>query len=252
MSLAEASLLATAALFAGALNAVAGGGSFLTFPALVFSGVPPLIANATSTAAVWPGAVASSLGYRAELKDESALAARLGLVSALGGVLGAVGVIGTPQAVFVAVLPLLLLVATLVFTFGDVLRRRLEAWGSPPVAAVVGAQFLVAAYGGYFGGGMGLMMLALFSLLGPKHLHAMNALKSVLGVAINATALLTFIVAGKVDWPRAALMAVASTAGGYLGASVARRVPAAKAKRFVVALGWLMTALFFGRTYLWM
>lgn len=249
MSLFEVVLLSGAALAAGAINAVAGGGSFLTFPALVFTGTPPLVANATSTAAVWPGAVASSLGYRAELEEESALAMRLGLVSALGGVLGALGVIGTPQDIFVAVLPFLLLVATLVFTFGDPLRRRLEAWGSPPVAVVVVAQLVVAVYGGYFGGGMGLLMLALFSLLGPRHLHSMNALKSVLGVAINATALITFIVAGKVDWSRAALMAVAATAGGYLGASAARRIAAARVKRFVVLLGWVMTALFFARTY---
>jgi len=249
MSLAEALLLSVAALFAGAINAVAGGGSFLTFPALVFAGTPPLIANATSTAAVWPGAVASSLSYRAELKEETGLAWKLGLVSALGGALGAIGVIGTPQDVFVAVLPFLLLVATLVFTFGDTLRSGVERLGTPPEGLVVGAQLVVASYGGYFGGGMGMLMLALFSLLGPKHIHGMNALKSVLGVAINATALLTFVLAGKVDWPRAALMAMAATGGGYLGASVARRIAAVKVKRFVVVLGWVMTVLFFVRTY---
>jgi hypothetical protein len=249
MTLAQAVLLGVAALLAGALNAVAGGGSFLTFPALIFAGVPPLVANATSTAAVWPAAVASAIGYREEVREERALALRLGLVSAVGGVLGAVGVIGTPQEVFVAVLPFLLLTATLVFTFGDLLRARVERLGAPPLWVVAALQLVVATYGGYFGGGMGLMMLALFSLLGPRHIHAMNALKSVLGVAINATALATFVVAGKVDWPRALLMAAAATSGGYLGARLARRVPARQAKLGVIALGWLITAVFFWRTY---
>jgi uncharacterized membrane protein YfcA len=246
---AQALLLSVAALLAGAINAVAGGGSFLTFPALLFTGTAPLVANATSTAAVWPAAVASAIGYREELKGERALALKLGLVSALGGVLGALGVIGTPQETFLAVLPFLLLVATLVFTFGDWLRARVERLGTPPLWVVALLQLVVAAYGGYFGGGMGLMMLALFSLLGPRHIHAMNALKSVLGVAINATALATFVLAGKVDWPRAALMAVAATAGGYLGARLARRVPPRPAKRGVIALGWVITAAFFIRTY---
>jgi uncharacterized membrane protein YfcA len=171
------------------------------------------------------------------------------VVSALGGVLGAVGVIGTPQDVFVMVMPFLLLVATLVFTFGDFLRARVQRLGTPPFAVVAGLQFVVAIYGGYFGGGMGLMMLALFSLLGPKHIHGMNALKALLGVAINATALATFVLAGKVDWQRAGLMAVAATAGGYLGARLARRVPARQAKVGVIILGWVITALFFIKTF---
>lgn len=249
MSPLELVLLVVAAFLAGVINAVAGGGSFLTFPALIFTGTLPLEANATSTAAVWPGAVASSLGYRRELAEERRLAWRLAVVSALGGVLGALGVIGTPQALFMALVPFLLLIGTLVFTFGDALRRRIEAWGTPPEWVVVGGQLVVATYGGYFGGGMGLLMLALFSLLGPKHLHAMNALKSVLGVAINATALVTFVLAGKVDWSRAGVMALAAIAGGYLGASSARRIHAARVKRVVVGLGWAMTAVFFWKTY---
>jgi uncharacterized membrane protein YfcA len=249
VSLSLALLLSLAAIAAGAINAVAGGGSFLTFPALIFAGVPPLVANATSTAAVWPAAVASAVGYREELAREGAVSVRLGLVSALGGVLGALGVIGTPQHLFVALMPFLLLVATLVFTFGETLRNRLKALGEVPFAVIVLCQFVVAIYGGYFGGGMGLMMLALFSLLGPQRLHAMNALKSVLGVAINLTALVTFVAAGMVDWPKAALMAVAATAGGYFGARLAQRVDPKRVKALVVALGWLITALFFVRTY---
>lgn len=252
----EAALLALAALLGGSINAVAGGGSFLTFPALVFTGTAPLVANATSTVALWPASVASAFGYRRELREEKRLALELGAVSLLGGVLGALGVIATPQDVFVKVLPFLLLVATLVFTFGEKLRARL-GWvggqGAPPFAVVVIAQFVVALYGGYFGGGMGLMMLALFALLGARRagtdIHTMNALKSALGVAINATALLTFVLAGKVDWGRALIMTSAAVIGGYGVAAVARRIDARKVKTAVIVLGWVMTAAFFVRTF---
>jgi uncharacterized protein len=249
MTLWQGLLLSLAALLAGAINSVAGGGSFLTFPALIFTGTAPLPANATSTAAVWPASLASAFGYREELKAEGPEALRLALVSALGGAVGAIGVIGTPQATFVALLPFLLLIATLIFTFGDLVRRRVQIVGTPPFWVVMLLQLVVAAYGGYFGGGMGLMMLALFSLLGPKHIHSMNALKSVLGVSINCTALATFVLAGQVEWSRAALMAAAATVGGYLGARLARRVPPRQAKVGVVILGWAITVLFFVRTY---
>lgn len=249
MTFAEAALLLASALLAGALNAVAGGGSFLTFPALVFTGTPPLVANATSTVALWPGSAASAVGYRRELAGEKPLVWRLLPVSALGGVLGAAAVIFTPERVFAQVVPFLLLVAALVFTFGDRLRAALARLGPPSAGAFVAAQFVIALYGGYFGGGMGLMMLALFALLGPKHLHAMNGLKSLLGVAINLTALVAFVLAGKVDFGRAGLMTVAAIAGGYGGAAVSRRFDAARVKQAVIALGWAMTAAFFVKTF---
>lgn len=245
----ESALLFLSALLGGAVNSIAGGGSFLTFPTLVFTGTAPLVANATSTAALWPGSVASTVGYRRELATERALLWPLGAVSALGGLLGALGVLGTPQDAFVLVLPFLLLLGTLVFTFGEALRGRLERLGSPPLAVVAAVQFLIALYGGYFGGGMGLMMLAAFALLGPRHLHAMNALKSALGVAINATALAAFAWAGKVEWTRGGLMVVAAVVGGYAGAAVARRVDVKRVKRVVVAVAWVMTAAFFVRTF---
>lgn len=249
MHFGEAALLVGSALVAGALNAVAGGGSFLTFPALVFTGTAPLVANATSTVALWPGSVASAVGYREELKGERALVTRLAPVSLLGGLLGALAVILTPERVFVQLVPFLLLVAALVFTFGERLRAGLARRGPPGPGTFVAAQLVIALYGGYFGGGMGLMMLALFSLLGPRHLHAMNALKSVLGVAINLTALGAFVAAGKVDWLRAGLMTLAAIAGGYGGAAVARRLDAANVKKAVVALGWAMTTAFFVKTF---
>jgi uncharacterized membrane protein YfcA len=249
MGFAEAALLVGSAFLGGAINSVAGGGSFLTFPALMFTGTAPLAANATSTVALWPGSVASVVGYRREVADERALVLRLGPVSLLGGLCGAWLVILTPERVFEQLVPFLLLAAALVFTFGDRLRAAFERWGTPSTVVVVAAQAAIALYGGYFGGGMGLMMLALFSLLGPRHLHAMNGLKSVLGVAINLAALLAFVAAGKVDWPRAGLMTVAAMAGGYGGAALARRLDAGKVKQAVIALGWAMTVAFFVKTF---
>jgi len=249
MDFAEAALLSGAALLGGAINAVAGGGSFLTFPALLFTGTAPLAANATSTVALWPGSVASAVGYRREVAGEGALVARLAPVSLAGGLAGAWLVILTPERVFAQLVPFLLLVAALVFTFGERLRAALAQRGTSSLAVLVAGQAAISLYGGYFGGGMGLMMLALFSLLGPRHLHAMNALKSVLGVAINLTALAAFVVAGKVDWPRAGLMTVAAVVGGYGGAALARRLDAARVKRAVIALGWAMTLAFFVKTF---
>ncbi len=193
-------LLFGAAFFGGALNSVAGGGSFLTFPALVFAGVPPLAANATSTVALWPGSVASALGYRRELKGEWPRLRLMLPLSLLGGLVGAVTLVKTPPHVFVGLMPFLLLAATLVFTFGDAINARLGGRARGPwlVAAL---QLGIAVYGGYFGGGMGLMMLAAFTLWGMTQLHEMNALKSALGVAINGIAIVAFVVAGKVDWP---------------------------------------------------
>ena len=186
MDAGEAGLLFSAAGLGGALNSVAGGGSFLTFPALIFAGVAPICANATSTIALWPGSVASSLGYREELRAEAANLRWLSALSALGGLIGAVTLIETPRELFERLLPFLLLLATLVFTFGDRLRSGL---GSTVVSrpVVAGVQLLIAIYGGYFGGGMGMMMLAAFAFLGMTQLHRMNALKSALGVVINCS-----------------------------------------------------------------
>ncbi|MCC6334751.1 MAG: sulfite exporter TauE/SafE family protein [Myxococcales bacterium] len=249
MTFAQGALLVGAALLGGALNSVAGGGSFFTFPALILSGTSPLVANATSTVALWPGSLASAAGYWREVGEEGALVRRLAPASLFGGFLGAWLVTLTPGRTFEALVPFLLLVATLTFTLGERLRAALARRGPPSQRLFVALQLLIAIYGGYFGGGMGLMMLALFSLLGPRHLHGMNGLKSVLGVAINLAALLVFIVDGLVDWPRALVMTAAAVVGGYGGAALARRVDALKVKRGVVVLGWLITAAFFLETF---
>lgn len=240
--------MAVAAAAGGALNSFAGGGSFLTLPTLLLTGVGPIEANATSTVALWPGSAAAAVGYRRELPGEGAAWLWLGMPSLVGGVLGALLLVKTPPAVFLAVLPVLLLTATLVFTFGEAIQRRLpgrtHAMGRLPTAL---AQLLVASYGGYFGGGMGLMLLAVLSLAGLSDIHRMNGVKSVLAVLINGVAVVTFVVAGKVAWDQAAVMIAAAMAGGFGGASWARRLDPRYMRRLVVAIGWVLTAYFFAR-----
>jgi uncharacterized membrane protein YfcA len=257
MTLVEAAVLAGTALLGGALNSVAGGGSFLTFPALIVTGVPPVQANATSTAALWPGSLMSVAAYRRELRGRRGLALLAG-TSVAGGVLGALLLLRTPQAVFVQLVPYLLLAATLLFAFGGALTRhvrqrfRLHVVDSPdmPAAMLAGVallQLAIATYGGYFGGGIGILMLAALALLGMDDLHAMNALKTLMASCINGVAVLTFVLAGAVAWPQALLMLGAAMAGGYGGAHYARKMDQRLVRRFVIAVGFAMTAYFFLR-----
>lgn len=235
-----------AALLGGALNSVAGGGSFLTFPALIFAGVPPLAANATSTVALWPGSVASTVGYRRELVSQRQRLMVMLPLSLLGGLIGAVTLVRTPPELFVRLVPFLLLGATLIFTFGDRINRSVG--GRARGAIAVGAlQLFISIYGGYFGGGMGLMMLAAFTLWGMTHLHEMNALKSALGVAINGVAIVAFTIAGQIQWQHGAVMIAGAIIGGFGGAWLARRYDSKKVKPLVILLGWAMTAVFFVR-----
>jgi uncharacterized membrane protein YfcA len=245
MTAGHAALLCAAAFAAGALNAVAGGGSFFTFPALVFSGVPPIEANATSSGALWPASRASAVGYRRELPAVREQLVWLGVPSIAGGIGGALLLVRTPQRTFTLLLPFLLLLATLVFTFGESLRKRLQRDRPVPLAAGAVIQAVISIYGGYFGGGMGMMMLATFALLGMTDIHRMNGLKSLLAVFLNGAALVTFMLANRVVWLDAGVMAVASIAGGYGGAALARRVDARWVRWFVIAIGFALTAWFF-------
>jgi uncharacterized membrane protein YfcA len=242
-----------AAFAAGVINSVAGGGSFFTFPALVLTGMPSIEANATSTVAVWPGSVASVGAYRADIHRERRLLPGLVAVSIVGGFLGAFVLLKTPQATFDRVLPWLLLVATLIFAFGQRvaagLRGRPHSPGVPahsgPLVWLV--QLAIATYAGYFGGGIGLLMLAMLSLAGMTDIHAMNGVKTLLGSTANLVAIVAFVVAGKVVWPQALLMAAGSTLGGYGGAFFARKVNPAWIRGAVIATGCLLTAYFFWR-----
>ncbi len=247
IGLGQSALILAASTVGCAVNSVAGGGSFFTFPVLVFGGMAPIAANATSTVGIWPGSLASTWAYR---KDVSALRAQLPVLtvaSLAGGLLGALLLLWTRNETFARIVPWLLLTATLLFAVSG----RAVAWlrarnrGALHPALLVAGQFAIAAYGGYFGGGMGILMLAAYALAGLTDVHAMNGLKSLLGAAINAAAVVTFVLAGIVQWPQAMLMVAGSVAGGYFGARLAKRVPAARVRQLVIATGAAMTLKFF-------
>jgi uncharacterized protein len=255
-SLTQQILLFFVAMLAGTLNAVAGGGSFFTVPMLIFTGMQPVQANTTSTVALWPGSVASIGAYRHEL-----LQVRRGLMfllvgtSLIGSILGAILLLHTPQAIFVRLLPYLLLIATLLFGLSGSITKRLHARNLAAVehlslVTIIGisiAQFIIAIYGGYFGGGIGILMLATLALMGMENMHQMNALKVLLASCINAVATITFIIAHAVIWPQAILMLVGAVSGGYGGAYFARKINQKWIRYFVMVVGLIMTIYFFLR-----
>lgn len=238
----------------GALNSVAGGGSFIAFPALLFTGVPPIPANATNTIALWTGAAASGGAYRKRLDVPRKVMIPLLIASLTGGLAGALLLLRTPAHTFMRVLPWLTLGATLLFAFGKKIaggRRSViehEAGGGALVAATF-FQLCVAVYGGYFGGGMGIVMLAMLAALGMSDIHAMNALKSVMGFVINGVAVVTFVAAGAVYWKHGTVMIAGAIAGGFLGAHYAMKLPQAWIRWFVVLVGAGMTVYFFWISY---
>ena len=243
----DTALLLAAAFVAGALNAVAGGGSFLTLPALVFIGVPPVVANATGTVALLPGYMASAWGFREDMAPPPGLSMRaVVLLSLVGGSAGAALLLVTPDATFRKVVPWLLLAATALFAFGPWLRARL-AGGKPSTTRATVGVLAVAGYGGYFNGGLGILLLALFGLLGQTNLNAMNGLKNWVSALLTAIAVAIYAAGGVVHWPQALLMMLAATAGGYGGARVARKLPAPVLRWGIVATGLVMAGLFFWR-----
>jgi len=241
-------LLIIAALAAGLINSVAGGGMFLTFPALVFTGVPSIIANASSTVALFPGSFASAWAYRDDFRRFDTIPFKASLaVSLAGGVTGALLLLNTPQHAFDVVIPWLLALATFLFAFGPKISPWLRSRFHIGVRTVLCCQYVVAIYGGYFGGAVGIIMLALFSLLGIGNIRSMNALKTLLGGSMNAVAVVCFVIAGKVWWTQTAVMLLGSVAGGYLGARYARKVPSVVLRGVVIAIGVVMTVVFFRR-----
>lgn len=231
-----------AAVFGGALNAVAGGGSFVCLPALIYAGVPPVSANATCALAMWPGSLSSTFGYRRELTTTRRWLTILGAVSLLGGLIGAVLLIRTSDTAFLRLLPWLMLMAATTFTFGG---RLPKSGHLRPTLAVALLQLAIAVYGGYFGGGMGIMMLATMTFAGMTDIHEMNALKSVLAVAINGVAIVEFIAAGAIAWQPGIVMVAGAIAGGYLGASFARKLDPLWVRGFIIVVAWSMTVYFF-------
>ena len=240
--------LVAAGFGAGAMNAIAGGGTILTFPTLVFLGEPGLRANATSAVALVPGAAASMAGYRDEVTTHAGWLKVLALPSLLGGALGSVLLLRTPEATFARLAPFLVLFATVLFAVQAVLsrgeRRDVPRTGAR-IAAAVAAQFAVSVYGGYFGAGMGILMLVVLRFLGLHDIHAMNGLKNFFGVCINGVAAAWFVYRGAVDWPAALVLMVGATAGGYAGARFARQIGRDHARTAVVVIGLLVTVLLF-------
>ena len=254
MTLSNVILLFVAAVLAGAMNSVAGGGSFFSFPALIFTGVPPIPANATNTVAVWPGSVASVFSYRQRLPKSPRVMAPLITISIIGGVVGAVVLLHTPQATFMSLVPYLFGFATLLFAFGKRLTQKLgrvvKRAGPPSLSTIIGltlVQFFIALYGGFFGGGMGILMLAMLEMTHIEDIHAMNGLKALLGSAINGAAVVTFIVARQVVWPQGILMIVGAVAGGYGGAHYAQKLDPRWVRASVICVGTGMTIYFLWR-----
>ena len=251
MTAIDVAAMLAAAAGGGIMNALAGGGTLLTFPTLVFLGMPAIQANATSTVALLPGAASSMAGYRREVGTHRAWLKTLLVPSLAGGALGSVLLLLTPEKVFARLAPYLVLFATLLFLFQVVSSRPrdggvpaqkpgLEKW-----AFAWALQFGVAVYGGYFGAGIGILMLVILGFLGLDDIHAMNGLKNFFGICINGVAACYFIVRGAVVWPVALVMIVGATAGGWAGAHFARRIGRDMARIAVVVIGFGITILLF-------
>ena len=241
-----APLTGLAAFAAGVLNAIAGGGSFLTFPALVFAGVPPVAANATSAIAVSPGYLGSTLGFRPELRHlpVAQLWRETGM-AALGGLLGAGLLLLTPAKLFSGIVPWLLLLATVLFALGPRIARLSGGAGHPRWR--LPGLLAVSIYGGYFNGGLGILLMALYTLTGESRLNTVNALKNLNSFVLSLLSVVAFALAGAIVWPQAVWMMLWATAGGWAGAHVAKRLPVAWVRTLVIATGLVMSVVFFSR-----
>ena len=241
-------LITIAAFLAGILNAIAGGGTFLTFPALVFAGVPPIIANATSAIAVFPGYLSSALGFRQDIASvDRAQLIRQSALSLVGGLIGALLLLVSSNDFFTVIVPFLLLASTAIFAFQD----RILDWGRnggiqlTPFGAV--GTVLVSTYGGYFNGGLGIVLLALYALWGLTSLNLMNGLKNGISFVISAISVLTFALAGLIVWPSAIIMMAANILGGYVGAKIAKRLSKPVVRTIIIIVGLVMSCVFFYR-----
>lgn len=255
MDLHQGAVLFATAVAAGAVNSVAGGGSFLSFPALVLAGVPPVPANATNTVALWPGTVASASAYRREFAEKGArVLVPLISTGVIGGAIGAVVLLKTPNPTFLRLVPYLLGSATLLF----ILSRRITAWVRSRsaqlthrthvgLATAAFIQFLIAIYIGFFGAGAGIMMLALLAIMDVGSIHTMNAYKTTMVSICNGIAIVAFLVARAVVWPYAILMLVGAAVGGYGGAYYAQKMNPERVRQIVIACGAAMTVYFFYR-----
>ena len=245
MTIFELSLLASASFIAGIINSIAGGGSFLTFPALVFTGVPTIVANATSAVAVFPGYLSGALGFSKELKEyPKSKFLLLITLSIMGGIGGSLLLLITPASVFSYIIPWLLGFATLLFAFGDFVAKWAKKNSNSNGFLGNLTTLIVCIYGGYFNGGLGIILLALFSTLGMRDIHLMNGLKNIMSFALSAASVVTFAIAGIVFWQQAIIMMIAATIGGYFGVVVARKLSKNTIRMIIVIIGLIMTVIF--------
>jgi uncharacterized membrane protein YfcA len=247
--------LVASAVGAGAMNAMAGGGTILTFPTLVFLGMPAIMANATSTVALLPGAAASMAGFKEDVLRYKGWLRTLFLPSLIGGIIGSMLLLVTPEKLFAHLAPALILLATILFMARSALARRFlprdESGGDPDPSHLSRGRWLtatllqlaVAVYGGYFGAGIGILMLALLGFLGLTNIHAMNGLKNFFNLCINLVAAGYFILRGAVSWPEALVLAVGAVIGGYGGARFSKHIGQDKARTAVIVIGFLVTAI---------
>jgi uncharacterized membrane protein YfcA len=240
----------SAGLVAGAMNALAGGGSFVSLPALIAAGVPPVQANTSSTVALFPGGLASAWAYRDGGKSVGTVSLRALLTTTLcGGLVGAVLLLRTSSAAFTFVLPWLLLVASVALAFGRRIGAALRARWHIHARAVLAVQFALGVYGGYFGGAVGIMMIAVWGLLDNRDLKDLNAPRTLLVSAANTVAVIAFIVAGAVRWPETLAMLAGAIIGGYGGAHIGRRAPARVIRALTLFATSCITLVFFVKTY---
>src|SRR6266550_1309277 len=255
MSLPNMLMMIAAAFAAGVINSIAGGGTLITFPVLIWLGLDAKVANATSTVALWPGLFGGLFGYRRELENSSTILLRLGITSVVGGAFGAWLLIWTPSPTFARLVPFLILFATLLFMAQGTINRRLRLQpiiAEPKPLWWLGAmvfQFFSAIYGGYFGAGNGILMLAAMGLLGLHDINRANGIKNFLGICINCIAVVSFAATHLVVWNDALLMAVAALAGGYFGAKMAVRVAQVAVRRAIIAIGFVITFVMLWRLW---
>lgn len=245
-----------AAFLAGAINSVAGGGTLVSFPALIWLGLNSVAANATSTVAIWPGTVGSAWGYRREIRSAEARFLALIVPSLVGGLIGAILLRYTPTVMFDRMVPFLILFATLLFMVQEPIQRMLktaDAAAHRSTRWLVGGlvfQLCVGLYGGYFGAGIGILMLASLGIVGLSDIHEMNALKTVLGSLINLVAAIYFIFVGLIDWPKAGVMTVGALAGYYFGAHFSQQIPQKRVRQIITAIGFTISAVLFYQQFL--
>ena len=246
-------LAAFAAFLAGGINSVAGGGTLITFPTLMALGLPPVVANATNTVAIWPGSLGSLWGFRREFSQTDAKMRWMVIPSLIGGAAGALLLRFTPPNVFERMVPFLILFATVIFAARAPIQRLIRS--AHPEAhrttrwfvTAMFFQLLVGLYGGYFGAGIGIMMLSALSILGMTDMLKMNALTSLYALCINGIAALLFIWAKMVFWPFVLVMAIAAIIGGYGAAGLARKIGSDRVRHFVIVVGFSISAVLFYR-----